>query len=192
MIKTTAPGNASGNFVEENVGAGQPPTIIEAAWLNMIQNELLNVLDRASIAPSAASHSQVADAIQQLITLGAPAQSTDAQTLQTHPASHFLKLVDVTLTEVGTSWALDTPWIILQGGKILGAELYELTFHNVTFTIPLSKVFGFFPSISYAVGISGAMGIVFKDLTGTGCVVFGDSSQATTTGDIHWLAIGLK
>jgi len=62
MRKTTAPGNSSNEFVdyEEGVTAG---TVVDADWLNDVQDELLGVQEAMSIAEATGTNEYVAAAI---------------------------------------------------------------------------------------------------------------------------------
>lgn len=57
---------ADGLFVDGNQSTGVPGTILTAAWLNMVQAELISVLTAAGISVDGAKSDQLATAIQTL------------------------------------------------------------------------------------------------------------------------------
>lgn len=71
---TSAGPNPNGYFTGGNPGAGTPATIVEAEYLNMIQEELMSVLTAASISPSKAARNQLATAINSLIAAASATQ----------------------------------------------------------------------------------------------------------------------
>lgn len=66
MHKIDTFGNLNGEFTDGN-DYGLPPTIVDAAWLNMVQGELRSILDYAGIAPVKNDNDQVLQAIIALI-----------------------------------------------------------------------------------------------------------------------------
>lgn len=69
-------------FTEGNPAAGVAPTQVTAAWANMLQLELFNVLAAAGIDPDKEDNAQLVAAIQeiiaaQLVAIG-PASTTEA------------------------------------------------------------------------------------------------------------------
>lgn len=66
ILPAPKPIGAPGFFTAGTVG-GQAATIVEADWLNTVQEELLAILAAAAIAPSKATNTQVIAAILQLI-----------------------------------------------------------------------------------------------------------------------------
>lgn len=82
---TTAVINAVRQFATEG-GLGVPPTIPGAEWFNMMTSEVLAVLQDAGITPNKASHTQLRDAIKQIVfnnaasLIGSAAGTADAIT----------------------------------------------------------------------------------------------------------------
>lgn len=66
----TAAGTA-GYFTNGNPSSGVAATILDADWLNMVQQELLNVVSAGGLTPSKTTYTQIRDAIKQLILGGA-------------------------------------------------------------------------------------------------------------------------
>ncbi len=66
-LPTPATAGTPAYFTDGNPGTGSPATVVEADWLNMIQQELLNVLAAASVAPSKTTYNQVITSINDLI-----------------------------------------------------------------------------------------------------------------------------
>lgn len=58
---------ADGLFVDGNPSTGALGTILTAAWLNMLQAEVISVLTAAGIAVDGAKSDQLATAIQTLL-----------------------------------------------------------------------------------------------------------------------------
>ncbi|MDC9598716.1 hypothetical protein PSI14_18220, partial [Xenorhabdus sp. XENO-2] len=69
-ITNTADGN--GEFTNGNVAAGVAPTILDAAWFNSVQRELINALAAAEIKPSQSDDAQLTEAIRKMIQKSVP------------------------------------------------------------------------------------------------------------------------
>lgn len=78
-----APGTP-GYWTNGNPGTGAPATIIDADFLNRIQEELMAILAAASISPSKTTYNQVLTAIQALITANGPSLPTTTITGANH------------------------------------------------------------------------------------------------------------
>lgn len=61
-------GLVNGRFVDENVGTGQPGSLIPATWGNAVTLEVMSVLDLAGILPDEAKYDQLAVAISKIVT----------------------------------------------------------------------------------------------------------------------------
>ncbi|MBD8554931.1 hypothetical protein IFT84_10385 [Rhizobium sp. CFBP 8762] len=72
-------GQGRRGFRDENLEAGLQGTEVNAAFLNMIQEEILSVITRARITPDANVWSQLADAIAKLILEKAPDTATETR-----------------------------------------------------------------------------------------------------------------
>lgn len=85
---TVAPGN---QFTEGNPATATPATIVSAEWLNGVQEELIGVIDAASIVPSSADNGQVLDALNALY---APKVGTDSRldTLEATATDHETRI----------------------------------------------------------------------------------------------------
>ena len=59
----TPTADANGEWTNGSVAGGTPPTIIDAAWLNTVQRELINVLKAAGITPDPTKDNQVITAL---------------------------------------------------------------------------------------------------------------------------------
>lgn len=66
MDRTNAPGHVNHLFVAEDPATNRPPTEITAQDLNAHQEELINIILAAQIAPSSANNAQVLAALQAL------------------------------------------------------------------------------------------------------------------------------
>lgn len=67
MHKIDGDGNVAGQFAAENLTTGQQPTVVTADWLNAVQNEVINMLTAAGIAPVKADNTQLLQAVRALI-----------------------------------------------------------------------------------------------------------------------------
>ncbi|AIO44790.1 hypothetical protein DM44_4777 [Burkholderia cepacia] len=65
-LPVPAAAGTPGYFTGGNPATGQAATILDADWLNMVQEELLNLLIAAGIAPSKTTYTQVRDAIRSI------------------------------------------------------------------------------------------------------------------------------
>lgn len=72
MQRTQGPNQTAGNlFTDGNPGTGTPATVIDAVWLNSVQEEVVSVILAASIALDVAQNNQLLKAIQILSNAGA-------------------------------------------------------------------------------------------------------------------------
>lgn len=71
-------GLVDGKFVDEDVVAGTPGSLIPAQWGNAVTEEVLNVIEAAGIVPSESSNDQLVEAINQLISAGTAGPATEA------------------------------------------------------------------------------------------------------------------
>lgn len=72
MHRIDATGYAAGNlFTDGNPSTGTPATVVDAAWLNDLQENVAQVIEAAGIGLSKGDYSQLKSAIQQLIINGA-------------------------------------------------------------------------------------------------------------------------
>lgn len=62
---STPPGTP-GWYTDGNPGAGNPATILPAEWLNAVQDELINILVAANVAPDKSKFNQLSQALIQL------------------------------------------------------------------------------------------------------------------------------
>ncbi|RQV20674.1 hypothetical protein DF039_12625 [Burkholderia cenocepacia] len=65
-LPVPAPAGTPGFFTGGNPATGQAATIVDADWLNMIQEELISILTAAGIAPSKVTYGQVLAALEVL------------------------------------------------------------------------------------------------------------------------------
>jgi Chaperone of endosialidase len=68
-LPIAGPPLSPGFFTEGNPAAALQATVVDAWWLNLVQEEILTVIDQAGIAPDKQSHTQLYEAIR-LIALG--------------------------------------------------------------------------------------------------------------------------
>ena len=60
----TSTADANGEWTNGNVAAGTPPTILDAAWLNTIQRELINVISAAGLTLDPSNDAQLLAALK--------------------------------------------------------------------------------------------------------------------------------
>jgi hypothetical protein len=70
MDRTSAPGTVDGLFSAGNPFESIASTVVDAVWLNGVQEELVAIIEAAGIVPSAATKNQVLAAIQVLFGNG--------------------------------------------------------------------------------------------------------------------------
>lgn len=73
-------GLVDGKFVDEDLVAGTPGSLIPAQWGNAVTEELLNVIESASLAPDEDNNAQLLAAINTKIAAAVPATPPDAST----------------------------------------------------------------------------------------------------------------
>jgi microcystin-dependent protein len=86
------PGNVGGLFVPPNPLTGQQAVVIDSAWLNDLQENIMAVLAAADIAPVKGTYTQLRDAILALITGDFPAF---VSSFNTRTGAVVLTLADV-------------------------------------------------------------------------------------------------
>ena len=70
MFRTNSPGSTgAGYYTNGNPATGVPATVVDAPWLNMVQDELENVLVAAGITPNEANSAQLLASIQAIVGL---------------------------------------------------------------------------------------------------------------------------
>lgn len=94
MFEIDSPGAVAGRFVAGNRETGQPPTVLSADWLNMMQDEARAILTAGGIAPDRANSGQVLAAIRNLQSrytrmslLAAQSIPNNIETIVTWPAA---------------------------------------------------------------------------------------------------------
>ncbi|MGN6589306.1 MAG: hypothetical protein ACTHKE_03340 [Sphingomicrobium sp.] len=65
-LPAPAAAGTQGYFTNGNPATGVAPTIVDADWLNMIQQELINIVTAAGITPSKTVYNQVLSAIKRI------------------------------------------------------------------------------------------------------------------------------
>lgn len=94
---------ADHQFTEGSPAGGVPATTVSAAWLNDVQEELINILAAADVAPVKGEQNQVLQALQALIAAGQ--QSNAGQVawfaVKTPPAG-YLKCNGLTIGKPGS------------------------------------------------------------------------------------------
>jgi hypothetical protein len=78
------PQGPQGYFTEGNVTIGQTPTILEADWLNNVQEELVNIVHKGGLTLDKTNNAQLLQALSALFT-GAFRQITTTQDLLVPP-----------------------------------------------------------------------------------------------------------
>lgn len=74
-------GLVDGKFVDEDQVAGTPGSLIPAQWGNAVTEELLNVIESASLTPDEDNNAQLLAAINAKITAAIPVSPPDASTM---------------------------------------------------------------------------------------------------------------
>lgn len=77
MYKTDAPGHDNNEFTDGNPLTGTPATVLDAAFMNEIMHELINVLVYASITPTKGVRTQLREAIVSIATGGGEAVTAE-------------------------------------------------------------------------------------------------------------------
>lgn len=75
-------GLVDGKFVDEDLVAGTPGSLIPAQWGNAVTEELLNVIESAGLAPDEDNNTQLLAAINAKIADAVPASPPDASTTE--------------------------------------------------------------------------------------------------------------
>ncbi|MFL9907359.1 gp53-like domain-containing protein [Paraburkholderia sp. RL17-337-BIB-A] len=65
-LPTPASAGTPGFFTGGNPAGGQPATLVDADWLNMLQQELLNIVTAGGLTPSKTTYNQVLSAIKRI------------------------------------------------------------------------------------------------------------------------------
>lgn len=89
MHRTDAENNVNGQFTDDFEGTLQG-TVVEQAWLNAVQEEIISVLTLAGIAPVKDEHDQLVNAIMLLITAAQAARGVLVYGVETtNPGSYI-------------------------------------------------------------------------------------------------------
>lgn len=188
-------GLVNGQFADENVGTGQPGSLIPAVWGNSVTLEILSVLTAAGIVPDELKTDQLATAISKIVTSGVAWSKITGKptTVDGYGITDALKLSGGTLTgplnlSNGSSAYLQTAsqgsWV---AGLITGSFGSETA--GVGFTGNASTVSGAFIGIGSTPWASGnGVRISTAGVAITG-VVSGNGSGLT---GIPWTSIALK
>lgn len=70
MRRTSAPGNLSGLFTDGDPATGLQSTVLDAAWCNTVQEELVAVVEAAGLSLNPSDNNQVLDALTALYRNG--------------------------------------------------------------------------------------------------------------------------
>lgn len=70
MHKINSYGNNAGEFTDGNPGSGIPSTVVDSAWLNSVQRELIAILTASGLTPDVSMDNQVQAAIAAQIAAG--------------------------------------------------------------------------------------------------------------------------
>lgn len=188
-------GLVGGKFADENVGTGQPGSLIPAQWGNSVTLEILNVLAAAGIVPDELKTDQLATAISRIVTSGVTWAKVTGKptTVDGFGITDALKLSGGTLTgplnlSNGSSAYLQTA---TQGSWVAG--LIAGSFGNETagvgFTGNASVVSGAFIGIGATPWASGnGVRITGAGVTITGAIS-GNGSGLTS---IPWTSLASK
>ncbi len=66
MHKTDGAGHLNNTFVNENPSTSTPASIVDAAWLNAVQAEIVNVIEAAGITLNKANNAQLLQALKSI------------------------------------------------------------------------------------------------------------------------------
>ncbi|MBN8486362.1 MAG: tail fiber protein [Burkholderiales bacterium] len=72
MHRIDAAGHTGNQFTDGDPGSGVPATVVDAAWLNAVQDELVNVVEGAGLVLSKPAHTQLLAAIKALCAVYSP------------------------------------------------------------------------------------------------------------------------
>jgi hypothetical protein len=116
-IPTPAAAGTQGFFTGGNPGAGQPATVVDADWLNMIQSELVNVVTAAGETPSKTTYNQVLAALKSMFA----------------PVGGIASNVSMTVSAQSATATLTADEIIVE--TALGGQTYRLASFNQTINL---------------------------------------------------------
>lgn len=109
MYRIDAPGATEDNrFTDGNPATGTPATVVEAAWLNAVQEEIIAVLVEAGITPSKLSTTQLRDAIIAIATGGGSTIVASAVPIADAGSYFAGSEVEAALQELGAAIASGT------------------------------------------------------------------------------------
>jgi hypothetical protein len=108
MYKTDAPGHDNNEFTDGNPLTGTPATVLDAAFMNEVMYELINVLLHAGITPTKGTRTQLRDAIISIATGGGEAVTAAGVSIADAGAYFTGENVEAALQELAASRANDT------------------------------------------------------------------------------------
>ncbi|MBB2778557.1 UNVERIFIED_ORG: hypothetical protein HNP28_003908 [Comamonas terrigena] len=116
-----AAGHVNNQFVHEDPATNRPPTEIDAAWLNTVQNELANAIAGMGIDLDKSDQQQLFKAIQKAIPGAATTEKAGVSELATVDEAKEGRRGDVVVTPEGLDAAL---------GKVKGLPLFLNGWHD--------------------------------------------------------------
>ncbi|WP_186113941.1 hypothetical protein [Burkholderia gladioli] len=120
-LPVPAPAGTPGFFTGGNPATGQAATIVDADFLNMIQEELISILTAASISPNKTAYGQVLASLEKLFA-AATGSSTQLFDVETAPAN------DNSNTAASTAWLWSNIQALMQAeiGAVASAMGFEV------------------------------------------------------------------
>lgn len=111
VVPVPSAAGTPGYFTNGNPSTSTPSTVVDADWLNMVQEELVNVVLAAPGPPvlSKTTRTQVRDAITALIAVGASASSIQAQAGNYAAAGGTANALTATFTPAISSHIVGAP-----------------------------------------------------------------------------------
>ncbi|NDV77133.1 hypothetical protein [Burkholderia cenocepacia] len=152
-----------GYFTGGNPATGQAATILDADWLNMVQEELMSILAAAGIAPSKTTYTQVLSAIR--VLLGQVQQSQIYRVVQ-KSANYAVQVSDAgTMFYAGAALTYQLPDAATTTGMVFGFMNQAGRIPTVQTTVAGQLIQGenLLGTASLALAKQGAMCVVMSD-----------------------------
>jgi hypothetical protein len=175
-LPTPAAAGTPGFFTGGNPAAGTPATVVDPDWLNMIQQELINVVEAGGLTPSKTTYNQVLTALQ---TLFASINGSATETFSVAPgvASNEAVNLGQFATSLAAAGYVKIPTasgnLLLQWGPVASTVGDGATF----FSYPIA-----FTSAVYSLLVTGGATAAAT----TACTLQGDAISLSGAAAYNW------
>lgn len=189
-------GAGKDGFKDGNIALGQLPTEFNAAWVNGVQEELLNIIEAAGIAPLEATRNQVLLALRAAGVFTTPAvnDNTTKAATTAFVRAELLALGNAPYDAIfgrslGTNGYQRLPGgLILQWGNV-STNVSGVATVTLPIAFPNMALGGFTNDLEGTASAVAYAGVQFSGLT-TIVLTYASGGAAVNAGNVYWFALG--